>query len=362
MKRATNANLGASYPNGATFDVEWVLIETPDNLLSTLPANFVWAEGQALGAATFARLEGCWYGNDKRIYIVSTSGGIAQGQIWEYDPKAETIALLFQSPSAAVLNMPDNITVSPRGGLVLCEDGSGEEFLHGLTVDGQIFPFAKNNVILNGERNGIVGNFTGRVGRRLLQPGRRLAVRQHPEPGHHVRHHGAVAGGGPVVPRSMFRVPGSWSRFVFSVPVRGFKVRGSRLRVRTPNPGTRTSNRNPEPGTRNPLPWRCAVENHLHALECDETFLHHAVQMRKERRDLVLGVDDLDDDREVRRESQDLGRVEPAVRAEADEPLPHRCASESLLPRLFDNRLVQRSTVPAVGLADEDPQQLAFSW
>jgi hypothetical protein len=161
VKQAALANLGASYPNGATFDVEWVPIENPDNTSNTMPGNWVWAQGRALDAATFARLEGCWYGNDKKIYVVSTSGGIGQGQIWVYDPKAETIALLFQSPSAAVLNAPDNITVSPRGGLVLCEDGSGEEFLHGLTVDGEIFKFAKNNVVLNGERNGIVGNFTG---------------------------------------------------------------------------------------------------------------------------------------------------------------------------------------------------------
>jgi uncharacterized protein len=125
--------------------------------------NFVWAQGQALGAATFSRLEGCWYGNDKKVYIVSTSGGIGQGQIWVYDPKAETIALLFQSPGAAVLNAPDNITVSPRGGLVLCEDGSGDEFVHGLTVDGEIFQFAKNNVVIPEAqaRNGIFGSFTG---------------------------------------------------------------------------------------------------------------------------------------------------------------------------------------------------------
>jgi secreted PhoX family phosphatase len=154
-------NLGASYAHGTTFDVEWVPIATPDNPLSTSPGNFVWLQGRAQGAATFARLEGCWYGNDAKIYVVSTSGGIGQGQIWEYDPAAETIRLLFQSPGAAVLNAPDNITVSPRGGLVLCEDGSGEEFLHGLTVDGEIFPFAKNAVVLNGERNGIAGDFTG---------------------------------------------------------------------------------------------------------------------------------------------------------------------------------------------------------
>jgi uncharacterized protein len=160
VKNANLVNLGASYANGRTFEVEWVPIQNPD-ATGSIPGTFVWAQGRALGAATFARLEGCWYGNDAKIYIVSTSGGIGQGQIWEYDPNSETIRLLFQSPGAAVLNAPDNITVSPRGGLVLCEDGSGEEFLHGLTVDGEIFPFAKNTVVLNGERNGFVGDFRG---------------------------------------------------------------------------------------------------------------------------------------------------------------------------------------------------------
>jgi secreted PhoX family phosphatase len=138
-----------------------VTIMTPDDPSATMPGNFVWAQGRAQGAATFSRLEGCWYGNDAKIYIVSTSGGSGQGQIWEYDPRAESIRLLFQSPGADVLNAPDNITVSPRGGLVLCEDGSGTEYLHGLTTDGEIFRFAQNNVKLNGERNGIVGDFTG---------------------------------------------------------------------------------------------------------------------------------------------------------------------------------------------------------
>jgi uncharacterized protein len=156
-----SVNLGASYPNGTTFHVEWVRIPTPDNPAPGMSGTFVWSQGMADGAATFARLEGCWYGNDAKIYIVSTSGGIGQGQVWMYSPAEETIALLFQSPGASVLNAPDNICVSPRGGLVLCEDGNGEEFMHGLTVQGEIFPFAKNTVILNGERNGFVGNFSG---------------------------------------------------------------------------------------------------------------------------------------------------------------------------------------------------------
>jgi secreted PhoX family phosphatase len=159
------ANLTGVIANGTTFDVEWKEIATPDNPAPGgpgLPSNFVWAQGRVQGAATFARLEGAWYGNDAKIYIVSTSGGgSARGQVWEYSPSEERLRMLFQSPGPEVLNAPDNICVSPRGGLVLCEDGSGEEFLHGLTAEGEIFQFAKNTAVLNGEHNGIVGDFRG---------------------------------------------------------------------------------------------------------------------------------------------------------------------------------------------------------
>jgi secreted PhoX family phosphatase len=151
---------------GTVYQVEWVPIATPDQA-TPIAGNFVFNQGFNQGGARFARLEGCWYGHG-RIYIVSTSGGGpsaqvpgGQGQVWVYDPAAETLGLLFQSPGADVLNAPDNICVSPRGGLVLCEDGSGEEFVHGLTVDGEIFPFIKNSVHLNGERNGLAGDFSG---------------------------------------------------------------------------------------------------------------------------------------------------------------------------------------------------------
>ena len=36
--------------------------------------------------------------------------------------------------------MPDNLTVSPRGGLVLCEDGTANPCMHGLTADGRLVP------------------------------------------------------------------------------------------------------------------------------------------------------------------------------------------------------------------------------
>ncbi|WP_162830009.1 alkaline phosphatase PhoX [Amycolatopsis palatopharyngis] len=42
------------------------------------------------------------------------------------------------------MDYPDNITVSPRGGIVLCEDGDDEQYLRGLTQQGQVFDFALN--------------------------------------------------------------------------------------------------------------------------------------------------------------------------------------------------------------------------
>ncbi|MDF5752102.1 alkaline phosphatase PhoX [Spongiactinospora sp. TRM90649] len=104
--------------------------------------------GHRRGRGGFARLEGAWY-HDHKVYVVSTSGGpMGQGQVFEYDLRHDRIKVLFASPDASVLNNPDNICVSPRGGIVLCEDGSGVEYLHGLTEDGRIFPFAANNVVV----------------------------------------------------------------------------------------------------------------------------------------------------------------------------------------------------------------------
>ncbi|MEV5764922.1 alkaline phosphatase PhoX [Micromonospora sp. NPDC052213] len=141
---------GSSYSTyadgtGVEYRTSWVTVPNPDYAPGeTRPA----VQGAALGAAVFKRLEGAWYGND-RVYIVSTSGGPkGQGQVFEYDPQAETMRVLFASPDASVLNNPDNICVSPRGGIVLCEDGSEGEYLHGLTTDGEIFPFALNQVVI----------------------------------------------------------------------------------------------------------------------------------------------------------------------------------------------------------------------
>jgi secreted PhoX family phosphatase len=65
---------------------------------------------------------------------------------WEYRPLGRSfgwLRLVVESPSIDVLSGPDNLTVSPRGGLILCEDGEADtQFLRGLTRDGRIVDFA----------------------------------------------------------------------------------------------------------------------------------------------------------------------------------------------------------------------------
>jgi uncharacterized repeat protein (TIGR03803 family) len=110
--------------------------------------SWLTCEETTLGPAANNDLEGAWYGHGSIYFVASGGGDAGEGQIFEYDPANQRLRLLFESPSADVLNAPDNICVSPRGGLVLCEDGDGIEYVHGLTTDGVIFRFIQNNVDL----------------------------------------------------------------------------------------------------------------------------------------------------------------------------------------------------------------------
>ena len=136
----------ADWTTGRSADVaEWVLVEQPDPGAGE-PST--WQQASAQGAARIVRGEGAWFGNGV-VYVVSTSGGPArQGQVFAYDPVADSFRAVYVSPRADEVNAPDNICVSPRGGLVLCEDGGGTQYMHGLTPDGQVFRFAENAVVI----------------------------------------------------------------------------------------------------------------------------------------------------------------------------------------------------------------------
>ena len=130
---------------GVALDVAWV--DIPDPNPPGTSSTAVFNQGLARGGARFARLEGCWWGNGA-VYFDATSGGNAgMGQIWEFRPQGDggTLTLIFESPGPDVLNSPDNLAVSPRNAIMLCEDGSGDQqFIRGVTLDGEIFDFAIN--------------------------------------------------------------------------------------------------------------------------------------------------------------------------------------------------------------------------
>jgi uncharacterized protein len=148
-----HANMDQVHTVGVPFPVEWVTVDDPDHDDDTdgrkdrvpgfIPNR---VQAQDRGAAFFHRQEGMWAGpGEAKIYFDCTQGGaIRKGQVWAYDPGRETITLVYESTDAARLDEPDNVVVVPQTqDLFLCEDSPGEQYIRGLTRDGEIYDFAR---------------------------------------------------------------------------------------------------------------------------------------------------------------------------------------------------------------------------
>lgn len=166
-----NAHLEGAQHQQATYRVEWVDIDDPDPTFPYTPGQtapttndealtYVGNQGRAKGAAGFSRLEGQIYDNGV-VYFTSTQGGgpaetVPQdsvggygngfGQVWAYHCRSETLELVYQSPGKQVFDFPDNITVSGRGTLVVCEDNNEDNYVRGLNRGGQLWDIALNRV------------------------------------------------------------------------------------------------------------------------------------------------------------------------------------------------------------------------
>ena len=168
---------------GAELPAVWVDIPNPDPRDAETNAGAVFGQGWDRGGARFSRVEGCWYA-DGGIYFTSTDGGDSRlGQLWEYRPDVDdgdrgTLRLVFESPDPTVLQHPDNICVSPRGGVVLCEDGMPPNRVRGLTPEGRMFDFAENILVTNGEPS--MAEFAGAT---FSPDGRTLFVNLQRDPG-----------------------------------------------------------------------------------------------------------------------------------------------------------------------------------
>lgn len=154
---------------GDEVELEWIDIPDPDadpgsynDTYVTGTASGPYLQARAAGALRMSRGEGIWYA-DGRLYIVDTSAGTDRsgrpghgaGSVWMLDLASMRMQAIFARAAPAQGNHPDNITVSPRGGILLCEDGGGisDQFgpgnrLMGLLPSGESYVFAKNNLLL----------------------------------------------------------------------------------------------------------------------------------------------------------------------------------------------------------------------
>jgi secreted PhoX family phosphatase len=126
---------------GQRLPIDWVDVDEPD------PAeDNVRLQARARGAARFARTEGLWLSGSE-LYMCATLGGpIGRGQILrvEHTAATPTLSVVAQSSDPNVLDMPDNITVSPNGELFVAEDGLEGNSLRRVTRRGEVLEFARN--------------------------------------------------------------------------------------------------------------------------------------------------------------------------------------------------------------------------
>ena len=130
--------------------VDWVDVADPSDRTADQAAG--------LGAQSFSRGEGCWYGHGA-VWFASTDGGrTRKGQIWRYQPSpvegtpAEReqpgrLTLFVQPDDGGQLENVDNVTVAPWGDVLGAEDNSSpdctdENRLLGITPAGAIYPLA----------------------------------------------------------------------------------------------------------------------------------------------------------------------------------------------------------------------------
>jgi len=141
ISRATEA--------GTTYQITWVTV--PDRDAATTPTRKQLTNDQVTRGR---KLEGMWWG-DNGVYFVASFARAGDspvphdGQLWFLDPQKQTIELKLRfvyTPGDQDNDPdgPDNITVSPFGGVMIAEDGEGAQHLVGTTASNVPFFFARN--------------------------------------------------------------------------------------------------------------------------------------------------------------------------------------------------------------------------
>ena len=135
---------------GTWLDATWVDLDEPD-----VDENDLRFRGRERGATIFARGEGLCYADGEFFMTAPIGGSERLGQVFNYRPSPDEgtpaedrtpgrLALLAESTSDSLLRHADNLTMSPWGDLVVCEDTVGHCGLVGLQTDGTQYPIADN--------------------------------------------------------------------------------------------------------------------------------------------------------------------------------------------------------------------------
>ncbi|MCY7396641.1 MAG: PhoX family protein [Nocardioides sp.] len=141
---------------GTQYKVTWV--DVPDRAATAATAVSVRKQFTNDQVTRSRKLEGAWWA-DGGAYFVSSFARLVDGsrnehdgQVWFYDPAKETVTLttifgVNPDPEVDADNYdgPDNITVSPYGGVILAEDGNGVQHLVGVTDQGKAYTLARND-------------------------------------------------------------------------------------------------------------------------------------------------------------------------------------------------------------------------
>jgi secreted PhoX family phosphatase len=148
---------------GTTFrHVRWLKVPDPSAATTSTRAQFD-------TITRSQKLEGAWWSGGAAYFVASfahTAEGSAAahaGQVWRYHPADGTLELYTIFKPGGRFDGPDNITVSPYGGgVVLAEDGDGEQYLVGTTRQGKPFAIGRN-AFNDGELTGVTFSDDGRT-------------------------------------------------------------------------------------------------------------------------------------------------------------------------------------------------------
>ena len=170
------------FPVKRSYEVEWLDLDDVEAQGSPLRLR-----GFNQGAARFANTEGIWYGKNELFFACTAGGAIAKGQIFRYVPspyegqarekEAPAKLELFLEPNnTEIFQKCDNLTISPWGDVVICEDTSDPRII-GITPQGDTYALAKNIGFAGSEFAGPVFSPSGRtLFINIQSPGLTLAI------------------------------------------------------------------------------------------------------------------------------------------------------------------------------------------